>query len=503
MSAAPELARTAGRGVLYITGAKLYFIAAGYAIHFALPRLLEPDPERAKALYGLYGVVMSLVNPLNMVVIQGALQAVSKLVSEQESRAPDARRAALKVQLWLAGGLAAAILAGADLLAAFQRDDALASHYRICAAVVLFYGLYAVFVGVLNGRKEFHRQALFDVSYATLKMALILTAAALGFSLVGVFVGFATAALLIFLAAAIVVGTRGGRPAPEMERRLFAFMVPVMLYTLVLNLLLNVDLWVLKQVLTGALGEALANAHAGDYTAAQTISRIPYQATLAVTFVVFPLISRSTFEGDRQVTQAYIRVTLRYSLIVLACLVSIIGGAAEELVVIPYPDAYRSAAPALQWLLSGMLFFALLAIAGSILTGAGRANLVLGLGAATLAVDLVLCYLLVPRYGAVGAAAATSGAMFFGAGASLFLLWRLLGAGLPAASGARVALAVAVVVAASHAIPSPSKTVTLAKCLGLAALYLLVLVATREIGKDDWRRVRKVFARRSGAREVR
>ena len=36
---------------------------------------------------------------------------------------------------------------------------------------------------------------------------------------------------------------------------------------------------------------------------------------IAVTFVVFPLVSRSTFTDDRETTKRYIQVTLRYSLI--------------------------------------------------------------------------------------------------------------------------------------------------------------------------------------------
>jgi stage V sporulation protein B len=489
-----DIARTAGRGVLYITSAKIFFIAAGYAIHFSLPRLLE-----AKELYGIYGVVVSLVNVLNMVLVQGAVQAVSKLVSESEARSDDVRKAALKVQAWVGGGLAIAYAAGAGLIADFQRDPSLALYYRVSALVVLFYGFYAVFIGVLNGRREFRSQALFDVSYATLKMGLIVAAAALGFSILGVFAGFAVASALVAIAAAVIVGLRGGRSSREIERRLLAFMLPVMAYTLVLNVLLTLDLWLLKALLPA---EGVKEA-AADYTAAQVISRIPYQATLSITFVVFPLISRATFEGDRAATQAFIRVALRYSLIALAGMVAILGGAAGELVVIAYPSAYGTAAPALEWLSGAMLLYAVFAILGAIINGSGRATLSLWLGLGALAVDLALCRVLIPVYGAQGAAAATGLALLCATAAGLFALWRLFGAGLPALSAVRVGAAAAAVVALAVHAPTQSKLVTVAKCLGLAALYFALLVATRELGREDLARVRRVFARRaSAAKEV-
>jgi O-antigen/teichoic acid export membrane protein len=485
-----HLTRTAGRGVLYITLAKIFFIGAGYAIHFSLPRLLG-----SKELYGLYGVVASLVNLLNMVILQGVLQSVSKLVSEDERRAGSVRRAALKMQLWVGGGLCLAFFAVAGFIAEYQGDPALAPIYRISTAVVLFYGFYAVFIGILNGRKEFRQQALFDMSYAALKMALVIGAAALGFSITGVFAGWAVAAVLIFVAGAAIVERQGGPALPGIERRLLTFMVPVMLYTLVLNLLLTTDLWILQALVQDA-------AASGDYTAAQVIARIPYQATLAVTFVVFPLISRATFDGDREAAQSYIRVTLRYSLIVLAAMVSVIAGAAEEVVVVPYPQAYRTAGAALTWLSPAMLLFAVFAIVGSIITGSGRATLALGLGVATIGADVVLCYLLIPEFGPVGAAAASAGSIFLGVLAGLHVIWRTFGAGLPLRTLGRVALATGTVVGLAQAVPASSAYFTVAKCLVLVGLYFGVLLVTGELGRADGERLRQVFARRSREKEV-
>lgn len=493
-AASAEVTRSVGRGVLYITAAKLFFIVSGYAIHFALPRLLDAPDDTQKTFYGLYGLVSSVLNVLATVVVQGSIQGVSKLVSEEPARAADVRSAALRVQATLGGGISLAYFLLANAIADWQSRPDAADYYRVSTAVILCYGFYAVFIGVLNGRREFRKQAFFDMSYATLKTALIVGAAAAGFSVMGVMTGFSLAAAAVMIAAALVVGMRGGVGGWPLRKRLYTMMIPLMLYTFVLNLLLSVDLWI--------LGAVSPMSSAGDYTAAQVIARIPYQAMLSVTFVVFPLISRSTFEGDRETTQGYVRVTLRYSLIALGGMVSVIGAAASDVIVVPYPEVYRSAGPTLAVLSTGMLFFALFTIIGSMLNGAGRTTLALALGLVTLGVDVGLCYALIPSYGPIGAGYATTGAMGVGSLLGLSALWRRFGAGLPLWTIARVALAAGAVVGVAWVLPPTGRLITIAKCLLLMFVYAAVLLASRELGRGDLARVRKVFARRAAPREV-
>ena len=75
--------RTAGRGLLSITSAKIYFVLTSYAVQICLPRLFGS----AKAL-GEYATAMNLASILNNVLIAATVQSVSKHVSEDEGRAP-------------------------------------------------------------------------------------------------------------------------------------------------------------------------------------------------------------------------------------------------------------------------------------------------------------------------------------------------------------------------------------------------------------------------------
>ena len=51
-----DIARLAGRGTIFITAAKVWFIVTGYGIHFALPRLLSVEQ------WGLYVVAIGAVS---------------------------------------------------------------------------------------------------------------------------------------------------------------------------------------------------------------------------------------------------------------------------------------------------------------------------------------------------------------------------------------------------------------------------------------------------------
>ena len=64
--AAPA-ATGAGKGVLYIAFAKLYFMVVGAVIEFRLTAILS------RTMFGAYGVVASVVSPFNNVMVTGSI----------------------------------------------------------------------------------------------------------------------------------------------------------------------------------------------------------------------------------------------------------------------------------------------------------------------------------------------------------------------------------------------------------------------------------------------
>lgn len=529
-------ARVAGRGFLFITFAKLWFMGTGAVISLGLPRLLG-DP----ALYGDYDVVNRFITILNMVMIAGTIQAVSKAVSERDGVAGAVRRTALLAQMFVGAPLAVAVFLAADRIAAEAfNDPALATYFRIASLVTLFYSFYAVFVGLCNGTKRFFTQAALDVTFSTMKMTAMVVLVLLGLGVMGAFAGFAGAALAVtFIALVVTRGIRGAvEPVPL--RRVLLFMLPVMLYTFLQNGLLQADSLLLKALkhdplvahfaspfgrlrmalLGGPLGLAVPAGDAaaplldafaqhgtstltGVYGAAKNLATLPYQAIIAITFVVFPMISRATFEADRERTRAYITQTFRYTLILLALAVVALVGASEEVIRVLFGPAYLFGDPALAVLLVSIVAFALFHVANAIVTSAGRPGVAALIGGVTVALNLLLLWLFLGWSGLatsalVAAALATLVSMFVGfalVAGWIVLRFRALA---PPATIARVLLLGAAVAWGARLIPLHG-LVGLAAKAGVAAVAFAVgLVVTREFGAADLARLRRVFAR--GAR---
>ena len=445
-----EKAVGAGRGLLFITAAKLWFLIAGYVIQFGLPRALG-SPEK----YGLYVLVMNVVSPLNNVLVTATIQGVSKFCSETEGRVPAVTRAALRMQTLLGGGTALVFFLIAPLLAWFEHDPAIVGLLRLASGVVLAYSFYAVFVGAANGARHFHKQAALDIGYATLRASLVVGGALLLHSALGAIAGFVAASTSILVIAVLLVGV-GEKPAqPFPPRELARFFAGLAVYLLIVNLLMFVDGLLLNRLvaehaLASGVGEhaaaQAANAQEGFYGAAQNVARIPYQLILAVSFVIFPLVSRSTFEKDAEKTKRYVAATVRYSLLVVVGMAVALGSRPTAIMRLFYKPEYAVGAHAAALLLAGYVCFSLFTIAGTIINSSGRTRPTMVIGAATLAVATGANWLAIGwalehgRDPLLWAACATTASMGFGMLLFGAYLQKLFGAFLSPVSVLRTAL---------------------------------------------------------------
>jgi stage V sporulation protein B len=498
--------RRAGRGILSMSGSKLYFVVAGYAVQLFIPRLLG-SPEA----FGVFSTAMSLVSILNNVLIAATIQVVSKRVSEDSDQAPQRLREALVLQSVVGLSVAGLLALGARPLASeFLLDPQLAPLLRLCAVVVVSYALYAALIGALNGSQNFLAQAKFDITYTTLRSGGMLAAAALGLGAVGAFGGFALAAVLVLVAALSVVGV-GRAGGAYAWRAWLSLMAPLWLYQLCLNVVLQIDTSLLKRTVaelaidsgTSATAAAnLASRYVGFYRAAQTFAFVPYQLILSVAFVIFPMVSEATSLGREDQARRYIQGALRFSLLVLLALAAPIAGAAESVLRLVYPNEYLAGAPALTVLSIGMVCFALFVIASTIMSGAGRPGLA-AMVASVAVVVVVAGNLVLVRWAGLGERTLLAAASGTSLGTSLALaamataVYARFRAFIPLASIMRCSVAAAAGFSTARLVPASSKLFSLVALASGALTYALALVATRELGPADLEAVKRVLFRRT------
>ncbi len=516
-----DAARTSGRGFLLITGAKLWFLVMGMVVTIGLPLLMTP------ADFGIYNLVTNAGGLLNMVILTATLQAVSKLVSERPHEGARVVRRASLIQLFLGVPLALAFIVGSPWLAEAFADPNLAPLLAISGGVTLCYCFYAILIGYLNGRKAFGRQALMDVSFSTLKSAatvgLVLLAGVSG-ALWG-FVG--TAAAMLLMVAVLAWRFERAHPASpptqalpsatdaETAKRLVTYILWVMLYTFCTNGVLRADLFLLQSLLGASLQEGQASvAHhlSGIYGAMQYISRLPFQAVIAVTFVVFPMLSQATFEQDQAAVRAYIRSTLRYSLILLALLSALITGNGLDIILSLYGPAYQEGFRSLLLMGLATVGYALFFISTTMITGSGRPAHSAGLSTIALFVTVSLNFAFIKLGLANGtqgaelgvlASAATSVAMLVGCAAALLYLWKHFRGGVPLPTLARTLLASGLCAGFGLLVQLPEDTTRLVRALSVAgkgvvgaALFVGVLWALREFTDEDRQRLARVLRRK-------
>lgn len=530
----PAKATGAGRGVLYIAFAKLYFMVVGAIIEFRLPTILS------RAMYGAYGVVSSLVSPVNNVMITGSIQAVSRFTAQKPETARLIEAAGLRMHLYVGLPIAIVFIAGAPVIAWLLGDTGKTGPLMLAGVIVALYAFYAVLVGTANGLRQFQKQAGLDITSATLRATGILGMAALGLGLYGAYGGWVAAAGAVLVIATFVIGLppKEARTAEAraLARPMATFFARVAVYLILLNLIMFVDQILLKRLtadwyqdhgaalqdtidrlLPGARDatgftvkpSTMSDVQVAYYRAVQNLARLSYQAIIAATFVVFPLVSRSTFEDDRETTRRYVNITLRYSLIFATAIAVVMAANPRTLLDIPYAEDYAVlGAPALTALALGNVAFSIFAIAGTILNGAGHTRDAIVGAAITLALAAIGNAIAIPmcdpgREVLVVAATTTGVAMAIGAGVTGYLLWRRLGAFLPVLTLVRVAIAVGVAMAVGRVVPFTSPLMTLAEAAVVGVVFLVTLVVTRELGRSDLAAIAQVRAKRGqGGAEV-
>ena len=465
---APETNLVTSAGALL--AAKIVFVVAGYAIYVGLSRLLAP------AQFGTFLVVNSSVGVLNAIFISGSIQTVSRFVAQTPERAGATLRKALWLHVALAGGLAGAYFLAAPLMASSLNDPQLVPYLRVSAVIPFAYAFYATMIGYANGMRRFSQQAGFDMAFSMTKLALVIGMAWLGYGAFGAVAGFAAASVCILLASWYVIGRRAAKmpgASAGSTSSIVRYEVAVMAHVGLTNLLMQLDLLMVRAFSPGPDASAAAM-----YGSAAKLAQIPYSLLVALNFLIFPYIARSTARASLHETAQHIRHALRLGTALVVGPTIVLVVLSSQAMSLVFGTRYVDAAPVLEWLISGYVAFALLTMATTVINGAGRPVVSLAITGATVIAQALLGRLLIPGGGILGGAAASSGAYVAGFIAAIIYLVAKFGPVIPLGSLGRIAAAALVVVAASRSPLGAVPVIVAAPILG--GIYLLTLALLRE-----------------------
>ncbi len=492
----------AGRGFVWLTAAKLHFMLAGWAIYAYLPHKLS------QVQYGELMIVIGLVSILNNVMVSSAVQGTSRFSAARPHALGAALRSGLLIFFLVGGATTAALLLGADHLARAEADPGLAPLYRAAAPIALAYALYAVCVGSLNGRRRFGAQAGFDASYATLRMASMILGATLTATAWGALAGYTAGAILICGAGLLLVGRRGlvdRKREPGLTRAMLVFVAPLALHQLGVNLLLRSDLLMIKSLggkvaAKGASVADTASVLAAHYSAAQMFAFLPYQALIALSMVVFPMVANAAAARRPDHMRTTATGALRFALLLGAGLASVLAALPAGVIDVVYPRAYRAGGASLGPLAWGVLGLSLVTLSCAMLNAAGKTLRVVLITFVTWAAQVTGVLLALTRATTAAqvlswCALASAVALLSGGAVAAAVVWRTFGARPSGPTLLRVGLAAGLATALGSLLPDRTPASTVGSCFVIVGLYGLALVLSGELSQKDLAAIRKLLAR--------
>ena len=356
-------------------------------------------------------------------------------------------------------------------------------------------------------------QAAFDMTSATLRTLGLLLGAwlalrGLGSGPGGSAAGFVISAALVLLIALVVVGTGKTGPASFSLSKYLAFVAPLLVGQLLLNLLLQADLTLLGRFASEAAraeGAPLTRADAlvGAYRATQMFAFLPYQVLIGITFILFPMLAAAALAGDTAAIARYVRMGVRIALLIAGAMVSVTVGLGPRLLALLFgEEAAALGGRSLGLLALGFGCFAIFGILTTVLNSLGRERQSAGVTGFAVAVVAMLCFGRV-RGAPLGeellwlTAQATTTGLLSATLLAAVLVYRAAGAVTSASTLLRTLLSLAVAASFARLAFPPGKLLTLVAAGLTPLVFMGVLILTRELGKADLQLIWTVIRRRA------
>jgi O-antigen/teichoic acid export membrane protein len=391
------------RGTVYLMIAQLLFVISGYVIHFGLGRFLGPEE------YGLFGIILSLITIIEVILIRGVRDAISKYVAEYEDCARSILKSGLKIELMLSLTAFCFIIYFSEHVATLLGDIRLMYYIRLAAIIIPLVSIYSVYIGYLSGKREFGKQAIsMGVQSIGKVFGVYLFILLLGLGTSGAIVGYALGSASALITARYL----------SMKNKIFAynnfpsiklvtFAVPLVIFSIAISAIMNMDLLFVKALTEDGI-------KTGYYASASTITRAPFYIFIALSFTLLPAISKAVSSNDYPRIQEYIKKSLRYLAMMLIPMTLFISSTSIKIIELTYSREYLPASDTVSILIFGITFITIFYTLCMILIGSGNSKVPTTMSCILVIIDIILFTCFIPKFGLEGAAIATTLTGFIG-----------------------------------------------------------------------------------------
>jgi O-antigen/teichoic acid export membrane protein len=485
----PSLSDRAARGMIVLMVAQIWIMLSGYIIAVALARSLGP------ALFGVYGVVYSVLLSVELIGRLGLPQAVSKLVAEKVGSTHSVEATGVTLALMVYSVIFLLFLLSAPWLGAIFNVPNGGYLFRIAALDIPFYGVYFMFMHVLSGRREFSRQALGASIYSLIKTLGIIGLVMIGPTVAGALVVNVIGSIVALGLVAHFVRLEAFTLTLEEARPIIRLAIPVAIIAVGTQALIHVDLWVLN-----ALGTQIEDSVKGFYIAASSVARIPNALAFVMSSVLVPSVAHALAGPDRQQAVATVERGLRFMALTLVPGCALIAVESREILALLFSRVYEAGAPLLAVLAfaQGLCYTVFMSFSNLLIaTGGQRASATLSV--LMLAVATATSIVGVHFLGAIGAALGALAANGIAAAIATILVFRALRPRIDAPMLVRLGAATALVCFAAAAVPTQG-LLLVAELVVLAGMLVALLLLLRVVEPADLEPYLRPLLKRFAAR---
>lgn len=464
------------KGTLYLVVAQAVFLFVGYLVHVMLGRMLGP------AAYGVFGVVLGIMNLATIIPSSGVPIAVSKFVGESEEKSGGIMREGLKLQLAICSIIFIIYFSSAAFVAATFSDPNFILYVRITSISIFLVGIGSLYYSYLSGRRYFGKQSfVYAVSSVIGLLAILLVA--LGFGVIGAIFSYVLSYLTLLILAFWFSGKISGDGFDW--KKLLYFSTPLMVYAIFSNILQTIDLTIVEALLKNDI-------LAGYYTAASMIGKLFYILIVTLFATLIPAISNSIARNNKKKTREYVTNSIRYAVMLLAPIAFIVSPTAVGLVSIVYSPAFAPAGGVLSIFIFGTCFFTLLMGMSNMLIACGKPKVCVWIFALSCIILIMLSLTLIPEMGIAGAALAMTASSFVGMMLAAYYVKKNFGYVTRAESLLRIFFASIVLYPAALYINLPSNWLLPLEYAALFGVYFAILLITKEVTGEDFKIVKDI-----------
>ena len=417
-----------GQTSLVVFISKLLGAGLGFIATLAFARIVGAE------VLGVYALILTIVGWATFLSDLGIGGAMKKRISEDEG--PGSYLTA--GILWIIG-IGVVIAVGLVLAQPFVESYvgefnqyAPISVVWILVPLLFIKFFYKLPLTTLGGERRVHLVALLDPvkqgSQSLLQIGLVV----LGYSLLGMLVGYAIGGIIVGILALYFVSVRPSRPKYHHFKSLFNYAKYSWLGRLKSRIFQDIDILI--------LGAFAPSAAVGVYSVAWSLSRFLDLFSSSIASTLFPEISYSSTQESIEVVRGYVEDALMYTgLIVIP---GFVGGLllAEELMFV-YGAEFMDGSTILWILILAILVHGYQSQFVNALNGIDRPDLSFRVNLVFAVLNAGLNLLLIPRYGIEGAAIASVASVTVALFLSYYYVARLLQVELPISEITRQAAA--------------------------------------------------------------